>query len=300
MSFFRLTVLLCTASIPYFSFAQEGPTASVPWIGVYVKSVPESVRAQVSLPGNAGLIVERVSPGSPADIAKITVYDIIYGFNEQILFNDDQLYALLANSSIGERPTLKVLRRGQPLEVTVTLSERPANQPRREWFNVDFDIDFESLREELENNKELQQLVQSAGEETQRLIEELRREMPSENEMREIVNSIQESIQENSGVWAERYQRILRNARTEEEEARDSVEVIRRSRVDSDQREIRYNDRDGQLEITISGENLDLRVKSRAGNTVFDGPLTLKTFERLPEEHQERVQRLLKIHNLDL
>jgi len=85
--------------------------------------LPDAVRERV---GRAmGLIVVSVETGSPADRAGLTVGDVIIAVGDQPVSLPDELLAQLTPDRIGRPLTLRVLRGGQPAEITVIPAERP-------------------------------------------------------------------------------------------------------------------------------------------------------------------------------
>ncbi len=84
--------------------------------------LPDAVRERV---GRAmGLIVVSVETGSPADRAGLTVGDVIIAVGDQPVSRPDELLAQLTADRIGQPLTLRVLRGGQPAELTVIPAER--------------------------------------------------------------------------------------------------------------------------------------------------------------------------------
>ncbi len=85
--------------------------------------LPDAVRERI---GRAmGLIVVSVETGSPADRAGLTVGDVIIAVGDQPVSLPDELLAQLTADRIGRPLTLRVLRGGQPAEITVIPAERP-------------------------------------------------------------------------------------------------------------------------------------------------------------------------------
>ena len=97
------------------------------YIGVAIAPVDDALRAHVDLPEGAGLLVQQVWEGSPAEDAGLEQYDIIVSADGTDLTEMGDLVEAVNNhagdtmSQIG----LNIIRHGQPQTVFVTPSERP-------------------------------------------------------------------------------------------------------------------------------------------------------------------------------
>jgi S1-C subfamily serine protease len=80
-----------------------------------------------SLKSNAGgLIVLHVETGGPAEVAGIVLGDVIVELEGKPVPHTYEIRSALASSKVGDILTLKLLRAGTPVEVSVNLAERPA------------------------------------------------------------------------------------------------------------------------------------------------------------------------------
>ncbi len=70
-----------------------------------------------------GFIIGAVEPDSPAHAAGLTPGDLIVGFNGVALGTSRTLRSFLALRQPGDDVQLRILRRGQPLNLTVTLTQ---------------------------------------------------------------------------------------------------------------------------------------------------------------------------------
>ena len=101
-------------------------TGPVTFLGVGAIEVPPDVAAQLTLPQDTGLQIAVVLPDSPAAKAGLQECDVVQKFEDQILISPRQLAVLIANRKEGDAVKLAVIRKGQPLEITVTLGKRDA------------------------------------------------------------------------------------------------------------------------------------------------------------------------------
>jgi membrane-associated protease RseP (regulator of RpoE activity) len=74
-----------------------------------------------------GVIVEMVYVNSPAAKAGIREHDILLMYDDQKLFNRDQLVKLIANDQRDREVSIRLIRQGKETLVSVRLGERPAN-----------------------------------------------------------------------------------------------------------------------------------------------------------------------------
>jgi len=105
------------------------------WLGVVSESpLPDSLRAQLKLPANRGLLVMEVAPGSPAAAAKLRRFDVLLKAGDRDLGKVEDLIEAL-DASKGQKMTLEIIREGQPRKIEVTPAKRPAEaRPKaRDW-----------------------------------------------------------------------------------------------------------------------------------------------------------------------
>ena len=90
------------------------------FLGVEVTLVQPVLGAQLGLPKGTGLVVERISPRSPAaDILK--EHDVLTMLDDQILIDVRQLMVLVRNRKEGDEVTLSYLRGGVKATAKVRL-----------------------------------------------------------------------------------------------------------------------------------------------------------------------------------
>jgi S1-C subfamily serine protease len=101
------------------------------YIGVAGQSVRLTRRrVQVShLESNGGVLVTEVTTGSPSARAGIRPRDIIIELAHRAVGGIDDLQRLLTDERIGVSTPLRVLRDGQPRDVTIVPAESPTPRP---------------------------------------------------------------------------------------------------------------------------------------------------------------------------
>jgi S1-C subfamily serine protease len=100
---------------------------SRPYLGVGLQPVrlPEQLIHRLKLETSLGLILLSVEAGGPAEKAGALVGDILIALDGQALGDTGDVQAALAPHAPGKPVRVSVLRGGEPVDLTVTLAERP-------------------------------------------------------------------------------------------------------------------------------------------------------------------------------
>lgn len=95
------------------------------YLGVHldIRFNEESAR-RLGLSRLQGAHVSQVTPASPAAQAKVLVDDVILEFNGTPITDDNQLVNLVSLTSVGKTVPVIVYRRGQKLQIDITLTDR--------------------------------------------------------------------------------------------------------------------------------------------------------------------------------
>lgn len=94
------------------------------YMGVVIEPVPDVLRDYIDLPKGVGLLFVHIAPESPAARAGLKDNDIIVTFDGQLIVNYSQLATLIDLRGPGEPIPMTILRKGEEMELTVTLEER--------------------------------------------------------------------------------------------------------------------------------------------------------------------------------
>lgn len=99
------------------------------WLGIALAPVPAVLANQLGnlIPHNQGVMVQSVSPNSPAEKIGLQPYDVILSLDEQKLYSPRQL-AQLVSSKPAKQVNLKVVHQGQLKDIPVTLGKRSLPQ----------------------------------------------------------------------------------------------------------------------------------------------------------------------------
>jgi S1-C subfamily serine protease len=110
------------------------------WLGIAGSDVTPDIAKAMRLNETKGVIVESVTPGSPADLARIksgtntvtisgrdvnTDADIIMGIDSQQIRKIDDIINYIDTKSVGQTVVLKLLRNGDIQNIDVKLAARP-------------------------------------------------------------------------------------------------------------------------------------------------------------------------------
>ena len=102
----------------------ENGYVSKPYIGVTIETVSEDM---VNLGIPAGAIIRSVTEGAPADTAGLKENDIVVSVNGNDISSSDELKDAVSASSSGDVLKTKVYRRGETIEIDITVGEQETN-----------------------------------------------------------------------------------------------------------------------------------------------------------------------------
>jgi Do/DeqQ family serine protease len=99
------------------------------WLGVSLQPMNEDLAQALGAPKGKGVIVARVLPGGPAEKAGLAQNDVIVRFGDAAVEDLHQLQRLVGDAPVNRPVTLRVLRQGKEIAVSVTIAEAPAERP---------------------------------------------------------------------------------------------------------------------------------------------------------------------------
>ena len=94
-----------------------------PRLGVSVAALTDQMAEFLGIPGNSGVLVLEVHPGTPAERAALKAGDVIVSADGKKVSNSQELGRTLS----GDAVRLEVLRRGQSLSLTVQLEPKESS-----------------------------------------------------------------------------------------------------------------------------------------------------------------------------
>lgn len=97
------------------------------YLGVAMQPVrlPDALVSSLGLPRHRALIVVSVENDGPAEKSGVLVGDVLLALNGTPLTDTDSVQSMLDADRIGQTIAARILRGGQPAEVTLTVGERP-------------------------------------------------------------------------------------------------------------------------------------------------------------------------------
>ncbi len=96
------------------------------WLGVSIEEVSLEHKDYYGLPQVAGVVVQDVTEGAPADKAGVRQKDIIYSVDGTVVDHPSHLQALIAQRRPGDEVTLRIYRKGgRTKDIRVRLGEAP-------------------------------------------------------------------------------------------------------------------------------------------------------------------------------
>lgn len=93
------------------------------WLGVMIQQVTPELAEQFKLDRPIGALVGEVSPGSPADKAKIQAGDVIIAFAGKEITQMSMLPNLVAQTPVGQEAEVTLMRKGKKKTVTVKIAK---------------------------------------------------------------------------------------------------------------------------------------------------------------------------------
>ena len=88
-----------------------------------------AMAAEAGLPRPIGARINRVTPDSPAEAAKLQVGDVILQFDEVLVEDDNHLINLVSLTEVGKAVVLVIYRNRTPIKVSVVVGDRDDFKP---------------------------------------------------------------------------------------------------------------------------------------------------------------------------
>jgi len=85
---------------------------------------PHELRSMGITGSGHGVVVSRVEPGLPADVAGLKDGDLITQYNGEAVRDSDHLIRMVGATPVGAKVSIKYLRKGQEFTTTVTIADR--------------------------------------------------------------------------------------------------------------------------------------------------------------------------------
>jgi len=114
------------------------PTTQTPinefsgYLGIILDKVPSSVAAQLpkeASPGQ-GILIKDFAPDSPSETSDLKPFDVIIEYQDVKLYHPSQFIKLVRNDKPGRQIKLKVVRKGEIMDIPVTLGAQKTPNPK--------------------------------------------------------------------------------------------------------------------------------------------------------------------------
>lgn len=102
-----------------------------PWIGAAGEAVTNDIAQSLGRERPGGIVVQQLYAQGPAERAGLKPGDIIIGVNGRDVEDPEGLRFRLATLPVGDSATLNLIRKGQPIDLSVSLIA-PPGQPANE------------------------------------------------------------------------------------------------------------------------------------------------------------------------
>jgi serine protease Do len=111
------------------------------WLGVGIQDLTPELADYYGLKADTGVLVTQVFEGDPADSAGIKVNDVILRVDDKPVSTGRELSSMIANTPVGHKTRIELIRDGRQKTVSVTLAKR--------------DDDEKSMLSQSRNNEEM-------------------------------------------------------------------------------------------------------------------------------------------------
>ena len=94
-------------------------------VGLQPIAIPEHLKNKLSLASSTGLIAISVEHDGPAGKAGMSIGDVLLELGGRAIQRTENVQEVLSAESVGNKIVAKILRGGNPVELAITIAERP-------------------------------------------------------------------------------------------------------------------------------------------------------------------------------
>lgn len=113
---------------PVIETLRRGQRPSRGYLGVGLQPLDENIAGALGLPKDQGELVRSVQPGDAASRAGIFQGDVILRVGGQMVTPDQTVSFLIANSAVGSKVPVEIVRDGRRQTIVVTVGQRPTEE----------------------------------------------------------------------------------------------------------------------------------------------------------------------------
>ena len=128
------------------------------WLGVAIQNMDESLAEQFGVEVTEGVLISDVQDGSPAQEAGFERGDIVIGYDNREITDVNRLRNIVAQTEVGTKVEVKVLRKEKEKILTVKIGEQPSDlfALGKPSIGNDLGISVQDLTEELAKSFEFE------------------------------------------------------------------------------------------------------------------------------------------------
>ena len=115
---------------PVIDSLRRGQRPQRGYLGISLQPLDENIAPTLGLPKDSGEIVRWVSRAKPRRAAGLQAGDVVMRVNGQPVTPDQTASFLIANTSVGARIPIDIIRDGKPLRILATV---PSARPKISW-----------------------------------------------------------------------------------------------------------------------------------------------------------------------
>ncbi|HZT36655.1 MAG TPA: DegQ family serine endoprotease [Bryobacteraceae bacterium] len=101
------------------------------YIGAYLQDVNPELAKAFHVPSNEGVVITKVDPNTPAERAGLKEGDVVTAVNGEPVIDTAGLRLRIASVAPGSTVKMHIIRNGSPMDLNVTVAERPADLDAR-------------------------------------------------------------------------------------------------------------------------------------------------------------------------
>ena len=94
-------------------------------VGLQPIAIPEHLRSKLNLASSTGLIAISVENEGPAGQAGMSIGDVLLELSGRAMHRTEDVQEVLSSESVGKKIGARILRAGNPVELAITIAERP-------------------------------------------------------------------------------------------------------------------------------------------------------------------------------
>jgi len=113
---------------PVIDSLRRGQAPQRGYLGVGLQALDETIAQSLGLPKDRGEIVRSIVPGGAAARAGLQQGDVVLSVNGRAVTPDETVSYLIANTSVGSRVPVEIVRGGRRQTVQVTVAQRPSEE----------------------------------------------------------------------------------------------------------------------------------------------------------------------------